>query len=74
MYEAFPQFLSQFYFLVSLNINSANTFELNGLVTISTLISLFSIISKKWSQDKELANPNWQNLDFNSKKTKILVL
>ena len=70
MFEAFPQFILQSYFLISINmITNANTtgkrnIIANYVIIISICFSLYSIISKKMSQDKYLVKPQWQNLNF----------
>ena len=79
MFESYPQFLIQTYFLITLyitddNIKNNNLLFSNWIVSLSIFISLISIVSKKWTQDKDLVNPKWQNLDFNSKLLKHCVI
>ena len=63
MFESFPQFLVQSYFLVTLNAISSN-FSVNLLFSLSISVSLISIISKKWAQDRLVCQPEWQYLEW----------
>ena len=83
MFEAYPQCLIQLYFLISYNIeqSSSNTSTDNRLsinqfnsLTVSILLSLISILSSKWTQDKELVFYPWQSFNFNYKKFQSLIL
>ena len=77
VYEACPQFLLQSFFLLTLNMNENkstkqvdvfNVSASNLIVFISILFSLWSILSKKLAQDKELVKPDWQDALFAEKK------
>ena len=63
MFEAYPQFLIHLYFLVSLD-ETAKSSVINDVVIVSLLFSLFTIVSKKWSQDQQLVETQWQNVDL----------
>ena len=79
MFESYPHFVIRIYFLVSLNAanlqlsNYNDNVELPWVVTLSILINLLSITSKKWTQDKDLIHPQWQQLKFNHKPIEKLL-
>ena len=82
MFESYPQFLIQSYFLITLYTtdktfigdNDKNWLFSNWIVSLSIFISLISIVSKKWTQDKDLVTNKWQNFDFNTKEFKSSII
>ena len=72
MFEAYPQFILQVYFLVSIYLKdnateNINIVESNPVLITSIFFSLLSITSKKLSQDCHLVQPEWQKLNFHFK-------
>ena len=67
-FESYPQFLIQSYFLVTLNATKSDNFQIDWIFAVSIGMSLFSIVSKKWTQDKGLVKAEWQAMRFNWKR------
>ena len=54
MFEAFPQFVVQSYFLITLYVTKSDNFGISVVFALSTSLSFLSIIKKKFRQDQSL--------------------
>ena len=67
IYESCPQLLIQSYFLITLNMSQNKSATISGIdgqlfVIVSIAMSLWSILSRKLSHDKDLVVNDWQSL------------
>ena len=65
MYESFAQFIIQSYFFLMMLVFSKNNENYDGIFILSIFTSILSIVAKKWTQDRDVSYPDWQELDFN---------
>ena len=65
--ESFPQLLISTLFITT-SIAYPDIAEFNPLIVISLLFSLYSLTSRVTSDDKEIYNSNWKELEFDYKK------